>query len=478
VTPERWQQVSALFQRALEAAPADRARLLHEETAGDPDLRREVESLLAAHQQSGAFLDEPAWGVAAHLILDRPDEDSLTGRQLGPYRVLEEIGRGGMGVVYAAEDPRLERTVALKALPPEWTADPRRRERLRREARSAAALSHPAIATVFALEEIDGALYLLSELVRGRTLRAELADGPIASERLLPTLCDIAAALTAAHAQGIVHRDLKPENILRRTDGQIKILDFGLARSGDVRDTPDPRLTEAGLPMGTPGYMAPEQAAGLDADARSDIFAFGVLAWEFATGTHPLASNTGARPEPPALAAIIARCLQARPEDRYPSAEALCRDLQALGAGGERTAGNAWWWWRFHQAALSILAAGAPIAAWAARGWIGRPQGSWVFYSVLMLATVSVTLRLNLLFTARVHPASLGAQRARVFPALAASDTLLAAALAGAALLLAGAQDELGAILVVLAIVLVASLALVEPATTRAAERQEMQNTE
>jgi hypothetical protein len=127
------------------------------------------------------------------------------------------------------------------------------------------------------------------------------------------------------------------------------------------------------------------------------------------------------------------------------------------------------WWWRFHQAALAIVAMATPIAVWAARGWIGRPYGSWAFYAVLVLATVSVTLRLNLLFTSRVHPTLLPGHRARVFPALAGSDTLLAAALAGAAALLAGAHDELGAVLVILSIVIVASLALVEPATTRAA---------
>jgi eukaryotic-like serine/threonine-protein kinase len=468
VKPERWQQVSALFQRALETEPAERTRMLRDGCAGDQDLLREVESLLAAHQQSGAFLEEPAWGVAADLILD---DDSLVGRQIGPYRVVEEVGRGGMGVVYAAEDQRLGRTVALKALPPEWAADPHRRERLRREARAAAALSHPAIATIFALEEIDGVLYLLSELVRGRTLREELATGPIAPALLVPTVCDLAGAITAAHAQGIIHRDLKPENVVRREDGQIKILDFGLARAGGRRgSTPDPRLTEAGLPIGTPGYMAPEQAAGLEADERSDIFAFGVMAWELATGVHPLAPNPSARPHPPALDAIIGRCLRARPEDRYQSAAEVYQELQALGAGRAATPpGRAFWWWRFHQAALAALATAAPVATWAARGGIGRPHGSWVFYSVLVLATVSVTLRLNLLFTSHVNPGSLAGQRVRVFPALAGSDTLLATALAGAAALLAGAHDELGALLVILSIVIVASLALVEPATTRAA---------
>jgi eukaryotic-like serine/threonine-protein kinase len=465
VTPERWRQIAALFERALATNPSARARMLDDATAGDPELRREVESLLAAHDRSGTFLEEPAWGVAADLILEG---DSLTGQRIGPYRVDAEIGRGGMGVVYAAEDERLERTVALKALPREWAADARRRERLRREARAAATLSHPAIATIFALEEIDGALYLVSELVRGRTLREELADGPVAAPLLVPTLCDLATAMAAAHAHGIVHRDLKPENVIRREDGQIKILDFGLARTaGRVGRPPDARLTEAGFPLGTPGYMAPEQTAGLEADARSDIFAFGVMAWELATGAHPLAAGARQRPVPGALEAILARCLQARPEDRYPSAAALAGDLQALGAAAP--GGRALWWWRFHQAAFAILAMAAPVAAWAARPWIGRPYGSWLFYTVLTLATISVTLRLNLLFTSRVHPESLAGHRARVFPALAGADTLLAAALTGAAALLAGAQDELGALLLVLAMVLLASLAVVEPATTRAA---------
>jgi hypothetical protein len=212
VTPERWQQVSTLFQRALETDPSDRARMLREATLDDPDLRREVESLLETHQHADTFLEEPAWGIAARLILD---EDSLVGADGALPRARGDRARRH-GRRLRRRGPALGRTVALKALPPEWAADPRRRERLRREARAAAALSHPAIATIFALEEIDGGLYLVSELVRGRTLREELADGPLASERVVPTLCDLAAAMTAAHAQGIVHRDLKPENIIRR----------------------------------------------------------------------------------------------------------------------------------------------------------------------------------------------------------------------------------------------------------------------
>jgi serine/threonine-protein kinase len=405
-----------------------------------------------------------------------------------------------MGVVYAAEDARLGRTVALKALAPEWTSDARRRERLTREARAAAALSHPAIATIFALEEIDGALYIVSELVRGRTLREELKTGPLPPDVLVPTLCDIASALAAAHAHGIIHRDLKPENIVRRTDGQIKILDFGLARmetkSSGVTAT---RLTEAGFVLGTPGYMAPEQLAGRDVDARADIFAYGVLGWELATGEHPFGADPAAlvtrmaemmegrtaplsRPLPlPDLDRIARRCMRARPEERYASSADLLADLRALtheGVVSRSTPdvtlplaadGQAMWWWRFHQGAIAALNTAMPVAAFAMRRWPPAPYGSWIFYAVLTLATVSVTLRLNLIFASRVHPHSLVPHRARLFPAIAAADALLAAVLLGAAAILAGPHDEMAALLLVAAIVLLASLTLVEPATTRAA---------
>ena len=317
--------------------------------------------------------------------------------------MLEEVGRGGMGVVYAAEDARLRRTVALKALPPEYTRDPIRRERLTREARAAAALSHPAIATIFALEEIDGELYIISELVRGRTLREELRDGPFPADRLLPALLDIAAALTAAHERDIVHRDLKPENIIRSTDGQIKVLDFGLARSATPREAATAtRLTEAGSALGTPGYMAPEQLTGGEVDVRTDVFAFGVLAWELATGEHPFGNDAAAvlarmtelmegrpgglsRPLPlPGLDRIVRRCLRAAPADRYPSSAALLADLRGLASAGSRVPvpqGDALWWWQFHQLAIAAVNGMMPAAVWAIRQldrhavWLGALPG-------------------------------------------------------------------------------------------------------
>ncbi len=389
---------------------------------------------------------------------------------------------------------RLGRKVALKALPPEYTRDPIRRERLTREARAAAALSHPAIATIFALEEIDGELYIVSELVRGRTLREELRDGPLPPDRLLPTaLLDIAAALAAAHERDIVHRDLKPENVIRCTDGQVKVLDFGLARSAAPREAAtSTRLTEAGSALGTPGYMAPEQLNGGEVDVRTDVFAFGVLAWELATGEHPFGNDAAAvlarmtelmegrpgglsRPLPlPGLDRIVRRCLRAAPADRYPSSAALLADLRGLASAGGRAPvpqGDALWWWQFHQLAIAVLNGMMPVAVWAIRsaGWIGRPYGSVLFLTTLMLATVSVALRLNLWFTSRVHPDELVSHRARLFPAVVAADALIAIALLAAAAFIAGDHDEVAALLVTVAVATLASLALIEPATTKGA---------
>jgi serine/threonine protein kinase len=491
VTPERWRRINDLFHAAFKYEGAERDAFLRDATADDPTLRPEVESLLATHSSAGGFLDVPAYGVAPELMFDQ--EESLVGRQIGAYRVIEEVGRGGMGVVYAAEDLRLGRTVALKALTPEYTHDPLRRERLTREARAAAALSHPAIATIFALEEIDGDLYIVSELVRGRTLREELADGPLPAVRLMPTLIDIASALAVAHQQGIVHRDLKPENIIRRGDGQIKILDFGLARvSGEGRATTLVRLTETGMALGTPGYMAPEQLSGGPIDARTDLFAFGVIAWELATGEHPFGADPGAllarmtelmegrstvasRPLPVAgLDRIARRSMRGAPSERYPSAEALLADLRSVAATLHTSGAPAFsvvterrlWWWQAHQLVMALVHAGMPLAAWFTRKDLGAPWGSRIFFATLIVATISVTLRLNLWFTARVQPEELVEHRARVFPAVVASELLLALVLLAAAIFVA---EEFAAIIVIVAIASLASLFLIEPATTRGA---------
>jgi hypothetical protein len=490
VNADRWRDVNSLFHAALELDGAKREAFLRERAATDPDLVREVQSLLARHQPGTDFLEAPAWTVAASLMMD--DEPSLVGRQVGSYRILEEIGRGGMGVVYAARDERLGRTVALKALPPEYTRDERHRERLAREARAAAAFTHEAIATVFALEEIDGELFIASELVPGNTLRSELALGPVPPDRLVATLVEIASGLAAAHARNVIHRDLKPENIIRRTDGHIKILDFGLARITDPGTRTITRLTETGTAPGTPGYMAPEQLSGGDVDGRTDLFAFGVVAWELATGQHPFGSNPSlmlarmmeGRPATmprqlsiPALEPIVRRCLRASPADRYASAEELLADLKKLStASGSSLAvtgavdvDSGLWWWQFHQGTMTVVDAVTPVLAWFARPAPGHSFRTQLFLAVLALATAAVTLRLNLLFTSRVHPAMLQAHRSRLFHWIAAAEAGIAALLLGSAAVVADTRPAIAAVLVILAIVMLASLAVIEPATARGA---------
>ena len=486
MTPERWKQITALFHAALDLDPNARDTFLDEATTGDPDLRREVDSLLAANASAEGLLETPAWGVAPDLMFDE-NEATLAGRTLGPYKVLEEIGRGGMGIVYAAEDTRLGRNVALKALPPDYTRDPSRRERLRREARAAASLTHPSIATVFALEELEGELYIVSELVRGRTLRDELADGPLPPDALRATLLDIADALAAAHAQGIVHRDLKPENIIRCLDGRVKILDFGLARPAEGTGPTMTQLTLPGGVAGTPGYMAPEQLAGGTVDPRSDIFAFGVLATELATGAHPFGPDSAAMLErmarlmdgealprsgvwtAPDVQQIARRCLRAAPEDRFASGTELAAALRSAPSSGPvMPIQPSLWWWRFHQGAIALALAAMPASAWAIRLWIGAPNGSRLFFAALVLATVSITARMNLVFTSRVDPANLPAQRARMFPWVIMVDAALALLMIGAALALQD-QDAVAGLVITLGTVILLSVAFIEPATTRAA---------
>jgi hypothetical protein len=491
VTPERWQQVQAVFHAALEQPPAAREEYIATVAAGDDALSREVHSLLATHDSAPDFLEKPAYEVAASLILDEP---SLSGRQIGNYEVLEEIGRGGMGIVYAARDVNLDRMVALKALPHDYTSDLTRRARLRREGKAAARLSHPAIATVFDLTEVDGQLFLISELVRGENLRDELKRGPLEPGRLLETLTDIASGLAAAHDAGVVHRDLKPENIIRCTDGHVKILDFGLARMPSASAHTTAQLTEVSTVPGTPGYMSPEQLRGEEVDARTDIFAFGIVGWELATGRHPLGvdnvellanlaelmegrgGGTFTQPLPvPGLSLVLRRCLRVNAAERYGSGAALLTDLRALrlhrdsGATAIQPSPSALWWWQFHQATVATVNGLTPVAAWFVRRWAGPPYGTVAFFVVLALATISVTLRLNLLFISRIHPITLPRHRTRLYSYIAAAEALLALVLLASAALVAGPYDGMAAVLITLAVVTIASLGIIEPATTSAA---------
>jgi serine/threonine-protein kinase len=481
-----WSRITALFEQAIDLAGDAREQLLTRAAESDPAAASEVRALLAAHERAGGFLQTPAWASDPALLNEWPDPPRYTpGQQIGPYRIQHEIGRGGMGIVYAAEDVRLGRTVALKALPASYARDTVARERLAREARAAAVLTHPGIATIYALEEIDGDLFIASELVRGSTLRSEIAAGPLGGERLLRTLLDIADALDAAHQRGIVHRDLKPENVMRDVEGRIKIVDFGLART--LAPAPDAQttLTLAGALLGTPAYMAPEQLRGEAADARADIFAFGVMGYELAMGTHPfgggdpsamlerLVSRT-----PPlartldsaALDLVIRKCLHSDRFERFANGGELATALRAASGGpiAHPAAAPTLWWWQFHQIAVAVLSGAALAPMWWARPWI-RPIGSGAFLAALVLVTIAVTLRGHLWFTSNVHPDTLRAHRSRVLPWIIGCEAALLVLLLIVGLTISGAHDGVSAWLIVTALLLLVSLAVIEPATTRAA---------
>jgi len=499
VEPERWRRITEIFHAALERPPAERDALLDRACASDPALREEVATLLARHEASGDFLETPAAALPGAL-----DDAPLGGRTLGPYHIDGVLGRGGMGCVYRAEDTRLGRLVSIKALAPEYVADPRQRERLRRGARAAAALSHPGIAAVHALEEIDGHLVMVGEYVDGETLRTELSEGPLAPDRLVETSLAVASALAHAHEHGVVHRDLKPENVIRRRDGQVKILDFGVARMTTPREGPlDVQLTDSGALVGTPAYMSPEQLRGEDVDFRTDIFSLGTMMYELATGRHPFAGDDGMSTmarildaEPPPiegplplapgpLADIVARALARRPDDRYPATrdlvadlERLQRDLEAGGAqAGARVtarpepapARSPLWWWRFHQTLVGAVVLGLLVPLWSIRPWLPEAWDPALFFAALAAALVGAPLRFHLAFTSRYYPTELDGHRRRVRSWIARADALFALTFVTTAWLLVPAHNAWAAFLFGATVALAVTAIVIEPVTARAA---------
>jgi len=290
MTPERYHQVNQLFHEALERAGQDRADFLKGACGGDESLRLAVERMLAAREQAGSFLNAPAFDAVANSLIQK-HSDSLIGCVIGQYRILSKLGEGGMGEVLLAQDTRLERRVALKLLPAEFTSDRDRVRRFELEARAASALNHPNIITVHEIGQAkieSGDLHFIAqEFIEGQTLRRRIEQGALSLLDALDVAIQAASALQVAHAASIVHRDIKPENIMLRPDGFIKILDFGLAKllaplpaqSGfDVeKTTRESGSTAAGMILGTASYMSPEQARGLEVDARSDVWSLGVV---------------------------------------------------------------------------------------------------------------------------------------------------------------------------------------------------------
>ena len=337
----RWQRVKSLFEQALNLPREARETLLRDSNE-TPSVISEVRSLIGFDERAGEFLDPPAPDATEELLA----AGTVVG---GHFRIVCPLGSGGMGVVYRAEDTVLSRPVALKFLTggSEGTSAA---ARWMREARAAAALSHPNICVVHETGEYDGQPYLVMELLEGQTLRARIASGPLETGELLTWAVDIASALEAAHGAGIIHRDIKPGNIFLTARGQAKILDFGLAKIAGAEPSAETFRTAPGTLIGTVPYMSPEQACGEVLDARTDIFSFGAVLYEMATGRVAFAGKTtaaihravlGGTPPapstvnpglPPELNAIIARAMEKDRDSRYPFVADLRADLERLKA--------------------------------------------------------------------------------------------------------------------------------------------------
>ncbi len=374
MTPQRWAQIEDLFHRAAECGPKERTALLDEACSSDPELRREVAGLLSCEASAGDHVQEAVRDSLDSFAFPR------AGETVSHYRILDGLGGGGMGLVYRAEDLKLGRRVALKFLPEESAKDPAALGRFEREARSASALEHPNICPIYEFGEHAGQPFLVMQLLEGQTLRGLISatapgKAPLELNKLLDLAIQITDGLEAAHRRDIIHRDIKPANIFVTGQGQAKILDFGLAKlagpvtaaggdsESDPRDhggahrtpletaplaAPDPFLSRTGAAMGTAGYMSPEQVRGEGLDARTDLFSFGLVLYEMATGQRAFLGGTGPvlqeailkltpsparrlNPKLPVkLEKIINQALEKNREARYQTASELNADLEAL----------------------------------------------------------------------------------------------------------------------------------------------------
>jgi predicted Ser/Thr protein kinase len=478
-----WHRVRDIFERALEAEPADLDAWLAGEAPDHADVRAEVRALLEHHVGAGRFLNVPVPEQFPSLLNE--DDPYPAGHVIGPYTILKELGHGGMGWVYLATDARLGRNVALKALAPRFTGDPTHKERLRREAQTAAGLTHPGICTVYELYEHEGDLFIASEYVDGHTLREEIDGGRrLRGAEIEQTARDIAEALASAHARGIVHRDLKPENVMRTGDGRVKILDFGLARIDRADgERPFVQVTEAGVLVGTIGYMAPERLNGERGDARADVFAFGVILYELASGVHPFMGSSPAEMTarilqneatpidalcpglPASIASVVERSLRKLPAQRFGSASEISAALLVA----DRAPGGGARWWRTHQAIVIALYFLASAFAWIIKQGLG-PAAVGVFGIVSVAATVGGVLRGHLLFVERMTPRALAAELRRTGLITQVTDAAIFGALVVDSVLLLASGRHLAAVLIAgLGIGIVLSRRFLEPSTTSAA---------
>jgi len=354
MTPEQWQRVKEVFEAALVYAPEERSAFVGQACRGDELLCSEVESLLSSYEQEKSFMETPAAAMAARSLI-KDESAALVGQQLGHYQIVREIGRGGMGVVYLAQDFSLDRPVALKLLPKHLTSDPNRLWRFEREARAASALNHHNILTIHEIARLDDLHFIATEFIDGVTLLDRIKSKDLKLNEALAIAEQLASALVTAHEAGIVHRDIKPENVMLRRDGYVKVLDFGLAKLTEpgAAETVTVSAAMAGTGtdpgvMGTAGYMSPEQARGESVDHRTDIFSLGVVIYEMVTGRMPFEVKTPSDvmvptaeeeltplahyvPEAPDhLQVIVTKALRKNREERYQTTAELLTDLKRV----------------------------------------------------------------------------------------------------------------------------------------------------
>ncbi len=363
MNPERWQQISRIFKSAVSLDPEARNAYVAGQCGSDDSLRAEVEKLIASHQQASEedFIGGMAAEAAAPLLVVVEDEVGPphrtlnNGQQFGSYVILDALGAGGMGEVYLARDTRLDRTVALKILPPDITTDKRRMQRFRQEAKVASSLNQPNILTVFEFGEVGGLSFLATEFVDGETLRDHLrGKKKLKLVEILDINIQVLAALDAAHEARIVHRDIKPENVMiRRRDHVVKVLDFGLAKVTEKRSSKGEEESEAatafktapGIIMGTINYMSPEQAQAAATDQRTDVWSTGVMLYEMVAGKMPFSGVTTShtivqilekdplplsKDMPPELERIVLKAMAKDPDERYQTAKDMLIDLRSL----------------------------------------------------------------------------------------------------------------------------------------------------
>ncbi|MFL6516203.1 MAG: protein kinase domain-containing protein [Chthoniobacterales bacterium] len=352
---QQWQQVNDLFHSAIEQAPSERATFVDEACCGDEELCREVKSLLTSHDRTEKFIESPAFQVVPELLIHNSAGAKL-GEKIGRYRIERLIGVGGMGEVYLARDEQLGRKAALKLLPQYLKADENQLSRFENEARSASALNHPNILTVYEIGADGNRHFMAMEFIEGATVRALLVAGRMNLPDALGIAIQAASALAAAHEAGVVHRDIKPENIMIRPDGYVKVLDFGIAklneestawRTGEF-ETVAPASNRTGVMLGTGRYMSPEQARGHKVDARSDIWSLGVVLYEIVAGIPPFTGETLtdciaailtkeapplsslATGVPQKLETILQKALRKNRDDRYRTMPDMLNDLRDL----------------------------------------------------------------------------------------------------------------------------------------------------